>query len=201
MVEPIKGLIFDMDGTLIVSPLDFGAIRREIGVPAGTPVLEYLDGLPEEGQRRGHAILQRHEDEACRKSMLNDGAAELLAVLADHAIKKAIVTRNNRSSVEIVLRKHDLSFDAVVAREDAEPKPSPEPVLLAGRLLGLETPSLLFIGDYEFDRLAGQAAGVETYILTRPDTERQEGDIDSLRDVIGIVRRRAPGKANLSLNP
>ena len=34
--------VFDMDGTLTVAAHDFDAIRRELGVPAGKPLLETL---------------------------------------------------------------------------------------------------------------------------------------------------------------
>ena len=44
--QPIRGVIFDLDGTLTVPTLDFDAIRADIGAGDG-PILEYLQGLPE----------------------------------------------------------------------------------------------------------------------------------------------------------
>ena len=38
--------IFDMDGTLTVAQHDFDAIRRELDLPPGKPILETLDHLP-----------------------------------------------------------------------------------------------------------------------------------------------------------
>jgi phosphoglycolate phosphatase-like HAD superfamily hydrolase len=42
---PIRGVVFDLDGTLVSQELDFEAIRREIGLPTGTPLLEALRQL------------------------------------------------------------------------------------------------------------------------------------------------------------
>ena len=43
----IRGIIFDMDGTLVDSRLDYDAIRREMGLPAGMPILEGLEQVPD----------------------------------------------------------------------------------------------------------------------------------------------------------
>ena len=36
----LHGMIFDLDGTLVDSGLDFDAIRRDMGLPAGMPILD-----------------------------------------------------------------------------------------------------------------------------------------------------------------
>ena len=41
----VRGVVFDLDGTLVVQELDFDAMRREIGLPPGTPLLEALEGM------------------------------------------------------------------------------------------------------------------------------------------------------------
>ena len=51
-------MLFDLDGTLADTRLDFTAIRAEVGVPEGIGVLEYLDRLEdaaraEQGDRSG----------------------------------------------------------------------------------------------------------------------------------------------------
>ena len=49
----VRGIIFDMDGTLIVQELDFAAMRREIGLPPDTPLLEALAAMSEAERRTG----------------------------------------------------------------------------------------------------------------------------------------------------
>jgi beta-phosphoglucomutase-like phosphatase (HAD superfamily) len=39
-------VIFDMDGTLVDSPLDFDAMRREIGCPPNRGLLEHIAAAP-----------------------------------------------------------------------------------------------------------------------------------------------------------
>jgi beta-phosphoglucomutase-like phosphatase (HAD superfamily) len=40
-----EGVIFEMDGTLVDSPLDFAAIRADLGVPEHLGILEALEEL------------------------------------------------------------------------------------------------------------------------------------------------------------
>lgn len=41
-----RAVIFDLDGTLVDSRLDFSAMRAELQAPEGVGLLEYIDGLP-----------------------------------------------------------------------------------------------------------------------------------------------------------
>jgi phosphoglycolate phosphatase-like HAD superfamily hydrolase len=67
--------------------------------------------------------------------------------------------------MQMVLERFGLSFDCCLAREHAEPKPSPDAIFkIAGRL-GLRAGDLLVVGDYIFDVQAGQNAGARTALL------------------------------------
>ena len=74
-------------------------------------------------------------------------------------IKRAIFTRNSRKAVVQVMRRCGLTMDAVVAREDAAPKPSPEPVFVACRMLDTTPDRVLVVGDFKFDIEAGPQRG------------------------------------------
>ena len=51
----------------------------------------------------------------------------------------------------------------LVGADDCEPnKPDPAPVVMGARLLGLEPPECLYVGDSPFDIRAGNAAGCPT---------------------------------------
>ena len=86
-MNPIRGVIFDLDGTLIDSPLDFSAIRAEIGCDKRL-VLEYLESLVGEARRRGFEILHRHESHAAANAALRPGARELFEHLERAGLKK-----------------------------------------------------------------------------------------------------------------
>ncbi len=187
----LKGVVFDMDGTLTVSPLDFDLIRAECGIPKGRPILEYIEGRPESERRRMRGVLHRHERRAARQCTLRDGAKEVTEELVRRGVKTALLTRNSWESVQTVLRRFGLRFDCCVSRDDGEPKPSPQPVLRIAGELGLAPAELLVVGDYVFDVQAGRAAGARTaFVRTREDREPpQDADlvIEDLRELLDVV--------------
>lgn len=154
-----------MDGTLVISLLDFNRIRAEAGVPEGMPVLEFLQVASPEHKLRAQAVLREHELRAARQCQLRPGAVELLLELRARGLKLALLTRNSRDSVELVLKRFCLEFDCTVAREDARPKPHPEPILKIAEALALDPSELLVVGDYIFDVQCGQRAGALTALL------------------------------------
>ena len=161
----IKGVVFDMDGTLTLCELDFGRIRREAGVPDGMPILEYLSSAPPPVRKKVERVLERHESRAARHCDLRPGAEQVVGALRERGMRVALVTRNSKSSVQILLERFSLRFDSCVTREDAAPKPSAEPILKIAAELGLEPSELLVVGDYVFDVEAGRAAGARTAFL------------------------------------
>ena len=54
----IRGVIFDLDGTLVDSGLDFDLMRREMGIAPGHALLEAIDALGEPEARRCREILR-----------------------------------------------------------------------------------------------------------------------------------------------
>ena len=62
-----RAVIFDLDGTLTEPVLDFDAMRAEIGLPEGVPILEHIDGLTAAKRahaRGGHAAPRARGDRA-----------------------------------------------------------------------------------------------------------------------------------------
>src|SRR5713226_523640 len=114
----LRGIVFDLDGTLVRQELDFEAIRREIGVPSGTPLLETLAGLPEADQARAWEILDQHERAAASKAEAFPGVADLLGDLAERGLRLGLLSRNSRNSVETVLARCALALDPALSRED-----------------------------------------------------------------------------------
>ena len=184
------GVVFDLDGTITKNNLDFGAIRREIGMDSPEPILEYMEKVSPDEKARIDSILDAHERHAAATAELNEGAKETLAFIAEQGLKTALLTRNSRESARVVMERHGLHFDVVVAREDAEPKPSPQPVLFIADQLGLRAEDLLMVGDYKFDIMSGQAAGSKAALLLvrpLPDDVTPDYVIESLRELTSIL--------------
>ena len=165
---PPRAVIFDLDGTLTEPLLDFDAMRAEIGLAPGLPILEQLAAGDDALRARGEQVLRRHENHAIERATLADGCVELLATLRARALPAAILTRNTREVVERFVRKFDLarSFAAHYTREDGPPKPSPEGVFRLCRDLRVAPADTLVVGDYKFDVIAGRRAGCRTALVT-----------------------------------
>ena len=188
----LQGVIFDLDNTLIDSDLNFEEIRRDIGFVTG-PVLEFRDGQATPEQKvHIDAVLEKHEGRAAENSVLKEGTREVLDLIEQLGLKSALLTRNSARSVATVLQKHSIAFDTIVSREDAAPKPSPEPVFLICDRLGLRPDRTLMVGDFKFDIECGANAGCMTVLLCTPIRSRFEAspdwEIDSLTELGPIVR-------------
>jgi HAD superfamily hydrolase (TIGR01509 family) len=154
-------LLFDMDGTITEPMLDFPKIKSEMGI-GDRPILEAMAEMNEPERRAADMILLRHEQQAAMESTLNPGCKEVMAWVREHRTLTALITRNSRASVNLVLAKHGLSFDVVISREDGKFKPDPQPLVVACERLGVARELTWMVGDGEHDLDAGKAAGVPT---------------------------------------
>jgi HAD superfamily hydrolase (TIGR01509 family) len=162
----VRGVVFDLDGTLVVQELDFEAMRREIGLPPGTPLLEALERMDGPARAAALAVLRRHELAAAETARLTPGVAAFLDLLAARGVRRAVLSRNMREAVEKVLSRCGVAFDLVLAREDAPYKPSPEGLWQICAAWGLSPAEVLMVGDYLYDIQAGRAAGTRTALVT-----------------------------------
>jgi HAD superfamily hydrolase (TIGR01549 family) len=167
-VTRIKGALFDLDGVVVAQCLDFMAIKQEIFGSTEGFILERIQGLQGPERARAEAILAGHETEAAIRCQPVDGIVPLLRRLDQCGVRLGLVTRNSRKSVDLIQERLRLPFSAIVTREDAPPKPAPDPILLACRRLAVAAQEALFVGDFEFDMLAGRRAGVRTVLLCNP---------------------------------
>lgn len=158
--------IFDLDGTLTVAAHDFAAIRRELGIEAGRPILEALAALPADESAPLYARLDAIELEIAARARPQAGAGALLEALSARGARLGILTRNSFRNVEETLRVCGLGafFEpaCIVGREAAPPKPNADGIhrLLAHwRAAPGET---VMVGDYLYDLQAGRAAGTAT---------------------------------------
>jgi HAD superfamily hydrolase (TIGR01509 family) len=161
----MHGVIFDLDGTVVDSALDFDQMRREMGLPPG-PILESLAHLPEPRATQCREILQRHELLGAHQATLMPGVAAFLAQLRKHGLHTALITRNSRAVTLLTIGRLSLEFDPIVAREDAPTKPDPAGIHKICGAWGVPPERVVMLGDYRFDLEAGRRAGARTVLYT-----------------------------------
>lgn len=195
----IKGILFDFDGTLTLpGALDFPAIKREMNCPLDTPILEYLETVPEELKPSLVKILEAREEQAAEESFPNIGAEKCLLALREKGVLLGIITRNSLPSVIRALEKFKTvrlrDFAAVITRDDSLPKPHPQGVHKACERMGLAVSDLMVVGDFRFDVIAGKAAGACTVLLTNgrplqgvPGDPEPDHTVDCLEDILKLV--------------
>ena len=157
---PIKAVLFDLDGTLVHSKLDFKQIRLDIGCPAGQDVLVYLDELNSLERQRAENIVMQHELEDAHAAQIIQGASSLLDRLQLKGIKTAIITRNSLSATQIKIQKSALNIEHILTREDAPAKPNPEALLHFSTLWSLAPEDCVYVGDYLYDLQAANNANM-----------------------------------------
>ncbi len=177
-------VIFDLDGTITKPYLDFDVVRAKIGVEG--PVLEAMADMDPASRRRAEEVLLRYEREAADNATLQDQAVEVIDACRARGYAVAILTRNARPTVKIVLDKFGIKVDALRTREDGDIKPSPLSVLSICEELSADPRRSFMVGDYLFDILSGRDAGTRTVLMVG------DGPTPEFADQADYVIRRLP---------
>lgn len=211
-----RGLLFDLDGTLIDSRADIvtsvNLMLDELGyvpLPAVQVITFVGEGMRLLIERALRATLSREpEDDLVshalemyrgkyREHLLDQTRAypevyETLEALSH--FPKAVVTNKPHEFTVTILEALDLQkhFVAVIGGDSLpERKPDPAPLLEAARLCEVAPTDCMMIGDTKVDIQAGKAAGMKTcgYIGGfRGERELTEANADFLIERFGELR-------------
>ena len=159
-LKDIRGVIFDLDGTLAHSNPDFSGLRRELGIDSGTDILAHVNSLSEgEAHNKAFEIVHEYERQSSLNASWIDGAKELIEYLQAKSLPLAILTRNMPEAAQITINKLGIDIALVLTRDDAQPKPHPEGIELICQQWQLDPADILYVGDYLFDLQTAQNAG------------------------------------------
>jgi HAD superfamily hydrolase (TIGR01509 family) len=210
----VRGIIFDVDGTLADSVGFFYEIALEVLELAGAPpvprerVYELMrlgDAAPLEklfppGYPDPSAALKRIADERMdgwlrryhHETAAIPGSVELLRDLHAQGLRLGIATSSGRALPFLDRWGVRHLFSGIVGREDVESrKPHPEPVLKCLGHLRLDPREVVYIGDSPIDIRAGKAAGSYTAgVLTGTSPHevlRCEDPDHILESVVGLL--------------
>ena len=161
-----KYWIFDLDGTLTIAVHDFDAIREELGIPEGQPIIKTLESLPLKESRNKKKKLQEIEEKLALNASPAPGVEKLLETLNSQNYFFGILTLNTRENAWITLKALGLSEyftkESVIGRWCAEPKPSPNGIKKLLNHWNVYANNALIVGDYLYDLQVGRAAEIAT---------------------------------------
>lgn len=198
--DRVKGIIFDLDGTLIRSSIDFPGMKRSMiailedhGIPRGllspkettVATMEKAERIWEE---QGTPAAERNQILAEIEEVMNrieleaiptveevEGAAEAVRRLREMGYRLAVLTRgHNAYAVEALGKTGMLGyFDLVLGREETpRPKPYAEALQHTAELMKLGLDEILFVGDHPIDSTCAENACVRFIaVLTGPMKE------------------------------
>ncbi|AKJ40905.1 phosphoglycolate phosphatase [Pragia fontium] len=188
----IKGMGFDLDGTLVNSLPGLAqavdATLESLGLPTAgdervshwigngasvliTRALTWAGGdTSAEYVERARILFDHHYGESVEQgTQLYPHVESTLKFLADDGIKMALVTNKPTQFVRPLLNSLGILdyFSVIIGGDDVvEKKPHPAPIYLMLGQLGLRADELVFVGDSRNDIQAGQAAGCPTIGLS-----------------------------------
>ncbi len=184
-----KGLLFDLDGTLIDTSLDMGETLNELLEKHNKPALAQtlirtqvshgVRGLLKLGfnidpdhdnyETLAKDFLNTYQSKNHQKSELFPGMESLLKTMMDDGIPLAIVTNKPRYLTEPLLERLEITqlFGCLICGDDlATRKPHPLPILTACENIEVLPEYSIYIGDAERDIEAGNKAGLVTMLVS-----------------------------------
>lgn len=178
----MKGVIFDLDGTLVDTLDDLtdsmNAALAQLGRPARSPaecramIGHGLHTFAERALGEGHThltdalvtrMVEYYRDHCLLKTTAYDGMTEAITALRQRRIRLAVLTNKNQEPAEVISR-HFFGADTFEPIVGAMPgraaKPDPRTTLRILRQWKLEANEVAFVGDSEADVRTAIAAGV-----------------------------------------
>ena len=181
----INCVLFDLDGTLAdtskdmcnalnvvllrnrFKPVDCLELKTHISRGA-VGVIEYasqVNGRSIDSSLLRAEFLQEYSDKCFVHTKMIDDMKKLIDHMNDIQISWGIVTNKHSKYVNKILK--GLSIDDKVAclitgDMVSEPKPSPEGLLEASKIAGINPSECIYVGDDERDIIAGRNAGMYT---------------------------------------
>lgn len=177
-IAKYKGIIFDLDGTLVNLNTDWEELKRTLSEFTMKEKREKIEFTPLDQKihqakgKFGEVFFCRLLDivsqfELCEERYeLNH---ELISFLESCQEKKiSIYSMNTRKCVMNFVEKYlRRKPDIIIAKDDCiEPKPTGKDFKKIMNKWKMDADEIVYIGNSENDRLSGEEAGVKTYIIS-----------------------------------
>lgn len=163
-----KGLIFDWDGVIADTQLDFEPIRARFFNGRSVPLIEGLNSLSPEMAQQACEAIEAEEYRGASEATAVPGALDLLRWLDEQNIPWCVMSRNNLSSLKLAARAIGLDLpDITITRDSPFIKPDPRSMTDAARRLGVTPSQCLAVGDFVFELLAARRASMRVVLVER----------------------------------
>lgn len=185
--NPIKGVLFDLDGTLLDTAPDMADAlntqRHQHGLPSlpleiirphvgyGVRALMTLGfDLNEQAphyQQMANDYLDLYASCLAKKTAFFPHVRDVLSQLDEADLPWGIVTNKPTRFAQPLFDQFDLTNRAAcLVCGDTLPskKPSPDPILFAAATIKLETSALVYVGDADSDVIASQRANMRSLV-------------------------------------
>lgn len=169
-----KGVIFDLDGTLVNSLEDIAdamnSVLQDLNYPTHNyDTYQYFIGsglrnlvskaLPAAHNDEKHIdhcyqlMIEKYSDNCTRKTKSYDGIRELLDLLISQNIKLSVFSnKSDELTKKVVADLFPNYFNPVVGLSvEALKKPNPSEAIAISKSLGLKTEEIIFVGDSGID--------------------------------------------------
>lgn len=181
--QPIRGIIFDFDGTLFNLAVNWSSLKTELTQilsPLGIHVSERgitnsIAAAPAHLKSQMKDLTLRYELQGVNAGQPIRGASEIVSWLKAKGLKTAIVSRNHHQTISAALERFQIPQpDVILGQEDCEhQKPHPAPLLQAVNLMNLPVTTTLCVGDTSHDIDGASACGMPSVLLVNPNLDYQ----------------------------
>ena len=200
-----KGVIFDLDGTLVHSLPDIAAAMnrtlRRFDLPVfeenaykykvGNGVLKLTERVIGDRKDLFDQVREAYSADYAQHSRDTSyafrGVQEMLQALSEKGVPFGVLTNKDQGDAENVLAYYfpDISFDVIRGRVEGVPlKPDPTGALLIAEAFGAAPADCLYVGDTGTDMACGSAAGMETVGVLWGYRPREELTLNGARRLI-----------------
>ncbi|CAN7283628.1 HAD-IA family hydrolase [Knoellia sp. LjRoot47] len=205
-----RGVLFDMDGTLIDSTgavlrswvqwaQEYGVTREALAGSHGRTSINTIRAVmadrPEVEQLEAHARIRDLELADTEGVVALAGARETFELLDELGVPHAIVTSCERELAGVRIEAAGLPRPTVVvtATDVSHGKPGPEPYLLGASRVGLEPGACVVVEDATAGLVSGRAAGAGALVAVLGTTPAQvlAPDADVVYESIASVPWRS----------
>ncbi len=214
-MKPKMLVIFDMDGTLVASTINYEQIKvelkellqnilteeeHEVIKNQKKSILELTKIISKNDEtgkvfEKAWEIIEHYELEGYNDLQIQFDVKPTLEKLKDKGHIVTIFTNNSTKLTDIVLKKYGFAkyIDYSLTRDDVtDPKPNPEGLLKLMKKYNCTEKQTLFVGDAWLDAEAAKKANIKFVYLTQnhqeqPSVESCDYVINNLEEIIKIV--------------